>query len=154
MATFSSLSRQHVLQAIEEYDRRGEDDFLAVYGFVPQGAWTIRHEGRAYDLPAVVGVAHRFATGRIATSDDVGGGLTVAASILRRRGFEVTDPTGAGAPARPAATRAKAPRTPAAPRTPRATTTRRSSAADERPPAICPTCFTALPATGVCDTCS
>lgn len=32
-------------------------------------------------------------------------------------------------------------------------TPRRSSAPEERPPAMCPRCFIALPATGVCDTC-
>lgn len=154
VATLSSLSRHHVLQAIAEYDERGEDGFLAVYGFAPQAAWTLRHEGRVYDLPAVVGVAHRHATGRMATSDDLAGALPVAAGILRKRGFEVGEPESARTAARAAATRASA-----APRARRASTatatpTRRSSsAAEERPAPVCPTCFMTLPATGVCDSC-
>ncbi|MBO9569596.1 MAG: hypothetical protein J7503_12315 [Cellulomonas iranensis] len=154
MATLSSLSRQHVLQAIEEYDQRGEDSFLAVYGFAPQGAWSIQHEGRSYDLPAVVGVAHRFATGRIATADDIAGALAIAAGILRKRGFDVTQP--GGAPAARTSTRAAAPKAPRAPRAPRAAaapTTRRAAAPEEKPAPVCPTCFMTLPATGVCDTC-
>ena len=35
MATFSSVSRQNVLQAIAEYDSRGDTGFLDVYGFEP-----------------------------------------------------------------------------------------------------------------------
>lgn len=148
MATFSSVARQHVLQAIEEYDRRGGDDFLAVYGFVPQDAWTLRHEGRVYDLPAVVGVAHRFATGRLATPDDLGHNLAGAAAILRKRGFDVTQPGGAAPVAAPVrAKRAPAPRRTSAPAAPR------KAAEPERVAAVCPTCFTTLAATGRCDYC-
>nr|WP_051876357.1 hypothetical protein [Cellulosimicrobium sp. MM] len=50
------------------------------------------------------------------------------------------------APARRATAKA-APAT----RTPRRTTAR--SAEPEKPPAVCPTCFTVLPATGICDEC-
>ena len=89
MATFSSVSRHHVIQAIEEYDQRGGEAFCAVYGFTPQPQWLLHHDGRSYDLPAVVGVAHRFATGRLATSDDIAGSLPLAAGIMRKRGFDV-----------------------------------------------------------------
>ncbi len=156
MATFSSVTQQHVLQAIAEYDDRGGEQFLALYGFEPAPAYAILHEGREYDARAVLGVAHRFATGRMATSDDFHG-MDAAVTLLRRRGFEVTDPYAAAAPA---AAPARAPRssTPRAPRTttPRTTAPRatRTPAREERPLAICPTCFQALPATGVCDNCS
>lgn len=149
MATFSSVARQHVLQAIEECDRRGGDDFLAVYGFVPSPGWTVRHEGRTYDLPAVVGVAHRYATGRLATSDDLSGSLPGAAAILRKRGFDVTEPGGASS-----AVPARAPRAAAAPRVRRAPAAApRRVAEPERPAPVCPTCSTTLPATGRCDYC-
>jgi len=151
VATFSSVARQHVLQAIEEYDRRGADDFLAVYGFAPNPAWTIRHEGREYDLPAVVGVAHRYATGRLATSDDLAGSLPVAGAILRKRGFEVTEPAGAST--------ARAVRAAAAPRARRTTTAAapakpRRASEPERVAPVCPTCSMTLPATGICDYCA
>lgn len=154
MATFSSLARQHVLQAIEECDRRGEEDFLSVYGFTATGQWAVVHEGRSYDLPAIVGVAHRYATGRMATSDDLDGSLPSAAAILRKRGFDVTDPSGvtSSAPA-PAVRAAAAPRarrtsTSAAPAKPR------RASEPERVAPVCPTCSMTLPGTGQCDYCS
>ncbi|MBD7917803.1 hypothetical protein H9657_05865 [Cellulomonas sp. Sa3CUA2] len=147
MATFSSVARQHVLQAIEEYDRRGGDDFLAVYGFVPQAEWTVQHEGRDYDLPAVVGVAHRFATGRLATPDDLNGSLSSAAAILRKRGFDVTQPGGGPVAAPVRAARAPQRRAPAA-------KPRRSSAEPERVAPVCPTCHMTLAGTGNCDYCA
>lgn len=155
VATFSSVTQQHILQAIAEYDARGGEQFLAVYGFEAQPAYVVLHEGAEYDARAVLGVAHRFATGRMATSDDFHG-MDAAVALLRRRGFEVTDPYASAAPVAPA--RPTRTTTPKAPRAPRATTPRapstRAAAREERPLAICPTCFQALPATGVCDNCS
>jgi len=146
VATFSSVTRQRVLQALAEYDARGGEEFLEVYGFGPSRGYTLIHEGRSYDSRAVLGVAHRFATGRLATSDEFNGGMHGAVAILRKRGFEVTEPA--------SASRATPVRTPRAPRTPRATRSPATrSPARETPPAICPTCSMALPATGVCDDC-
>lgn len=147
MATFSSVSRQHVLQALAEYDDRGGDAFLDLYGFAPTPAYQIVHEGRSYDTKAVLGVAHRFATGRLATPDAFSSDMAGAVAILRKRGFEVTEPAGAPRPAPVRATRA--PRT----STPRATSSR-STATREATPVLCPTCSMTLPATGVCDYCS
>ncbi|WP_315096965.1 hypothetical protein, partial [uncultured Cellulomonas sp.] len=88
MATFSAVTRQHILQAIAEYDSRGGDDFLGVYGFAPSGHPLV-HEGRSYDSTAILGVAHRYATGRLASADEVRG---TASTVLRKRGFEVAGP--------------------------------------------------------------
>jgi len=144
VATFSSVSRQHVLQAIDEYDSRGDTGFLDVYGFEPLPGYALLHDGRSYDLRAVVGVAHRLATGRLATSEEFGSSADGAVAILRKRGFDVTEPVVA---LRPASVRAaRAPRTP---RTPVA----RATAVREAPSAICPTCSMTLPATGICDEC-
>lgn len=153
MATFSSVTPQHILQAIAEYDERGAESFLALYGFGPSRGYELVHEGRSYDSTAILGVAHRYATGRLATSEEFHGGLHGAADLLRRRGFEVTEPAGAArvAPAPTPGRRTTSARATSA----RATTPARrtAAAAADRPPAICPTCFTALPATGICDTC-
>jgi hypothetical protein len=143
VATFSSVTRQHVLQALAEYDARGGEEFLDVYGFRPSRGHTLVHEGRRYDSKAILGVAHRFATGRLATSEEFSGDMQGAVAILRKRGFEVSEPTSASA------SRATRPRTSHTARTPVA----RSTAARETPPAICPTCSMTLPATGVCDDC-
>lgn len=149
MATFSSVTRQHVLQAIAEYDARGSEDFLAAYGFGPSRDYPLVHEGRSYDSKAILGVAHKFATGRLATSDEFHGGMQTTVAILRKRGFEVTEPPAAYRPAQPSTPRTRTPRTPAA----RSTATR-STATRDAPPALCPTCSMTLPATGVCDYCS
>ncbi len=150
VATFSSVTRQHVLAALAEHDARGAEEFLAVYGFEPSTG-TLTHEGRTYDARAILGVAHKFATGRLARQEEFHGELQ-ATGLLSRRGFEVTEPPSArrAAPA-PASRAPRAPRAPRATATTRATT--RTPAREDRPLAICPTCFTALPATGVCDSC-
>ena len=145
MATFSSVMRQHVLQALAEYDARGGEEFLSAYDFGPLPGYALLHEGRSYDVRAVLGVAHRFATGRLATSDEFSNGIQGPVAILRKRGFDVSEPAAA---VRVAPVRAT--RTPRTTRTPAA----RSSAAREAPPAICPTCSTVLPATHICDYCS
>ncbi|WP_448631037.1 hypothetical protein [Cellulomonas soli] len=146
------MSKQHVLQAIAEYDERGREEFLQLYGFAPTHEYTLVHDERSYDARALLGLAHRFATGRLASSDEFDSGPQAAVAILRKRGFEVSEPAGATpvAPVRAA----RAPRAPKAPRTPSVRTpATRPTAVREAPVAICPTCSMVLPATGRCDTC-
>lgn len=151
MATFSAVTRSHLLQAIAEYDSRGGDNFLGVYGFEPLAGYPLHHEGRSYDSRAVLGVAHRYATGRLATAEEFGDGMPAAAAVLRRRGFEVTEPASAAAPVSRGTTRQATARAVASPR---ATTPRKAAEDREAAVAICPTCWSALPATGVCDYCA
>jgi hypothetical protein len=149
MATFSSVTSAHVHRALAEHDTRGAEEFGAAYGFDAPSGYTLLHEGRRYDATAVLGVAHRHATGRLATPEEFRSDMAAAVGVLRRRGFEVVEP--------PRATRAAPTRVIAGhSRTPRPTTTRpstRAAATRDVPPAICPTCSMALPATGVCDDC-
>lgn len=155
MATFSTVQAHHIVQALAEHDSRGAQEFLSVYRFEPVAGYALVHEGRVYDPRAVLGVAHRFATGRAVAQEEFSGGMAEVVGLLRRRGFEVTEP--AIPPRTPAATRA--PRAPAA----RASSARSASspgraparrpAVEDRPVALCPTCSIALPATGVCDQC-
>lgn len=147
MATFSSVTRQHVLRAIDEHDERGADDFLAVHGFTASPDAVLVHEGRRYDARAVLAVAHRHATGRLATPEEFTSSLDAALTILRRRGFEVVGPA-------PAARRPAARSTTARPRTPRTPSRPRATRPEPTPAAICPTCSMTLPSTGVCDFCS
>ncbi len=150
VATFSAVTRQHVLQAIAEYDDRGAEAFLGVYGYERTAPDSFEHEGRSYDSRAVLGVAHRYATGRVASPAETQGGRLDPALILRKHGFEVAGGAPVPATRRAPTTRTAAPRTAAAPR---ATTSTRRATEDERPAPVCPTCFMTLPATGVCDTC-
>ena len=149
MATFSAVTRQHILAAIAEYDDRGAENFLGVYGFTRSIRETLEHDGREYDAKAVLGVAHRHATGRAATADELASGKVDAVTILRKHGFEASGPvTAAPAPVE-RTRRAAAPK--ARTTTPRTTT--RRAAEPERPAPVCPTCFMTLPATGICDSC-
>ena len=149
MATFSAVTREHILRAIAECDSRGHDDFLGVYGFRAAQGYPLVHEGRSYDSTAILGVAHRYATGRLATSDEVGGDPAGAALLLRKRGFVVTGPAAVERAARPSSSRARTTTRPVRATPP----VRRSAAAPERVAPICPTCSMTLPATGVCDEC-
>ena len=148
MATFSSLTQQHILDTLAEHDERGSEAFLAALGFESSPDAQITHEGRRYDARAILAVAHRRATGRLASPEEFRSSLDQALTILRRRGFDVTGPT--AATRAPAARATKAPR---APRTPSAPAIRKPAQETDLPPAVCSTCFMALPATGVCDEC-
>ncbi|WP_402465559.1 hypothetical protein [Isoptericola aurantiacus] len=140
MATFSSVTRPHVLSAIAEHDDRGAGAFLKLYGFTPTPGVTLTHAGATYDATAILAVAHRYATGRAALPEEMGGGKVAVGTLLGKRGFEVSGAR-AAAPARRSPQRA-----------PRATRPRQA-AEPEKPTPVCPTCFMALPATGVCDSC-
>jgi hypothetical protein len=147
VATLSAVTRQHILQAMAEHDTRGAQDFLGVYGYT-RTVSTFEHEGRTYPSVAIVGVAHRFATGRLASADEFHGGDAAVEALLRRRGFDLPAPAGA-----PAAAPARA-RAAAAPRAARATAPAKARAVQrEEVVRLCPTCSMALPATGICDYC-
>lgn len=92
MPKWSDVSRAHVLSAIEEYDRLGREAFLNEYGFRPSRGYELVHDGRSYDSKAVLGVAHRYATGTQARWDEFNGGKTGAAKVLRALDFDVTGP--------------------------------------------------------------
>ncbi len=78
-----------VLRAIEEYDRLGQDPFLAEYGFGRATAYLLIHQGQSYDSKAILGVAYKFATGVRIGPHEFSGGVYGAAGVLRRLGFEV-----------------------------------------------------------------
>lgn len=130
-----------------EHDTRGTEDFLGVYGYAETRGSTFEHEGQRYPSVAVVGVAHRFATGRLPSVDEFHGGDPAVEALLRRRGFDLPEPAGT--------TRAATPRTrtAAAPRARATAATKPRVVAREEVVTLCPTCSMALPATGRCDYC-
>ena len=162
MATFSSVKRQHLLDAITDCKARGIEDFCAVYGVSPNPTGPrISFDGALFDARAVLSVAHRLATGRTPEVSEFDGGKVNLALLLKNRGFELSGGLGAR-PARstpdleatgPSGTAGL--RRTSVSRTAVVKTTRtRRRGADEVPPQICPTCFTALPGTGICDNCA
>ena len=79
-----------VIQAIEEYDRLGQDEFLRRYGFDRARQYVLVHHGKSYDSKAIVGAAHGYLTGEnpLAARDFSGGDATVG-RLLRKLGFTV-----------------------------------------------------------------
>jgi hypothetical protein len=137
MPDWNLVTRQHVLAAIVECDQLGSREFLQRYHFGRAPAYTLWHGGQEYDSKAILGVAYLHATGRAATSDEFSGGKDGAAKVLAERGFDIVVDEELAAQ--------EAPRRAAAARS------RRSVA--EPQVKICPRCFMALPATGVCNNC-
>jgi hypothetical protein len=152
VSLLNSIDRDHVLTAMETWDAAGGANYMLVRGGV--STHVLLHHGKEYDAAAIAGIAHGLATGRTLTPADIPGGGAGASKHLVRLGFDIRDdspPT-----ERVPGTRARTPRTSSAsPRASRSTGTPRPTrvAATDRPVKLCPRCFIALPATGVCDTC-
>jgi hypothetical protein len=152
VSLLNSIDRPHVLTAIETWDKAGGANYMLVRGGV--STHVLLHGGREYDAAAIVGIAHGLATGNTLTPAEVPGGGAGASKALTRLGFQIRDdspPT-----ERVPGTRARTPRTSSTtPRAARSTGTPRPSrvAATDKPVNLCPTCFLALPATGICDNC-
>lgn len=89
MAFWDAVDQYHVRQAVAEYDRLGQDEFLAHYGFGRARAYLLIVDGKGYDSKAILGVAFRLATGRPLGPADFSGGAQGAAAVLRSLGFEV-----------------------------------------------------------------
>jgi 5-methylcytosine-specific restriction protein A len=87
----ADITRAGVLQAIEECDRLGRDEFLQRYGFKPARQYVLIHNGGQYDSKAICGVAHRFDRpdeGILEAGSFSGGRATVGAR-LAKLGFVV-----------------------------------------------------------------
>ena len=150
MSLLNSIDRDHVLTAIETWDAAGGANYMLVRGGV--STHVLMHHGKEYDAAAIAGIAHGLATGRTLTPADIPGGSAGASKHLVRLGFDIRDDS-PPAPQRVPGTRSTAPRTPRTTTT-RATTSRPRVAASDRVDKLCPTCFLALPATGICDNCA
>ena len=174
MSDWSRLDRSHVLAAIAECDRLGAREFLSRYSFGRAKASAVWHHGQEYDSKALLGVALLHATGRPATKDDFSMGEAAVSRLLSGLGFDVVvDEEALEAEDRAAASRALGAEAAATASPSRAAggTVRAPAASRKKPAArktvkkvarpnlvdqpaqLCPTCFMALPLTGVCDSC-
>ena len=151
MSLLNSIDRPHVLTAIETWDKAGGANYMLVRGGV--STHVLVHGGREYDAAAIAGIAHGLATGRTLTPADIPGGAAGASKALTRLGFEIRDDS-PPAPQRVPGTRTTTPRTPRASTTRSTPPSRPRVAASDRLDKLCPTCFLALPATGICDNCA
>lgn len=171
MPDWTLVDRSHVQAALKEHDRLGQREFLSRYRFGRSKAHTLWHGGQEYDAKAIFGVAYVYATGRAATQQELRSGEADAARVLKGLGFDVVvdelaleaeerRARSTPAPARAATAASEAgqpaPKTPArkqaAPKTPTPVKPVKAKPV-ERPVVLCPTCYTAVPATGVCDFC-
>jgi Swt1-like HEPN len=97
---WSRVTHAEVVRATEDYDRLGQDEFLAAHGFGRATAYLLIYRGRSYDSKAILGVAYKFATGAPIGAHDFSGGAQGAAGVLRNLGFEVRNTrNSAGQPA-------------------------------------------------------
>ncbi|MGC9539987.1 hypothetical protein [Streptomyces sp. UG1] len=88
----TDITASAVMQAIEEFDRRGRDAFLEAHGFGRAHRYLLEHNGKFYDSKAIVGVAHGYLPGQeVLESSQFSGGEGHAVSALRELGFSVVD---------------------------------------------------------------
>jgi hypothetical protein len=87
--TWDPVTHDHVVKAIEEYDRLGAEQFYATHGFAPTTTYELVWEGRSYPHKAILGTAYEFATGDRLQSADFEGGKAGAVKVLGQLGFDV-----------------------------------------------------------------
>jgi len=85
----ADVTRDHVLRAIEEYDRLGPDAFFAAHGYGPSRSYELTLDGHAYPHKAILGTAYELATGQRLASKDFEGGRSGAVRVLQKLGFTV-----------------------------------------------------------------
>ncbi len=86
---WNQVTHDHVLRALDEYDRLGPDRFFAEHGFAPTTTYDLVRDERRYPPKAILGTAYEFATGERLASGDFEGGKTGAVKVLGRLGFTV-----------------------------------------------------------------
>lgn len=84
------ITAASVRDAVGEFDERGEEAFLARYGFADAKAHWLILNGKKYPSKAIAGVAHKYAMGEpLVGSSDFKGGEGTVVRKLRQLGFEV-----------------------------------------------------------------
>lgn len=89
-----------VRQALEEFDRRGRERFLAIYGFGKSRRYMLVDNGKRYDAKAIAGAAHGYQfpeKGPLRQSDFTSGLHTVVPK-LQSLGFEIEEVNGSAPP--------------------------------------------------------
>lgn len=96
MTDLGVITRGHVLAATAECDRLGTEQFMSHYGFGRGREYLLVLNDRDYDSQAILGVAHRYAAGRALEAEELSGGRSRAAEVLRDLGFDVSGPDESG----------------------------------------------------------
>jgi hypothetical protein len=87
--TWDQVTREHVVRAMEEYERLGPDQFFSEHGFAPTTTYDLVWNERLYPPKAILGTAYEFATGQRLASGDFEGGKSGAVKVLGGLGFTV-----------------------------------------------------------------
>jgi hypothetical protein len=166
MSDWSEVRTEHVREAMAECDRLGKKEFLARYRYGRARDATVWDHGEEYDARALLGLAYLRVTGDTVPKDEFAtGGADSAVKRLEALGFDVVidetlTPTAPAPRSTAAATktatsapkaRKAAVKAPPAPK--RIVMRPRSTSVNQPEPTICPHCFMAIPATGLCDNC-
>ena len=88
---WDQVSHAVVLQAIQEYDRLGPEQFFSTHGFAPTTTYDLVWETRRYPPKAILGTAYELATGERLASGDFEGGKAGAVKVLGELGFAVQE---------------------------------------------------------------
>ncbi len=91
MASLKGIEREHILRALADYDRLGQEEFLRQYGFGQARSYVLVHNGKTYDSKAIVGAARGYVPGqKPLTAAEFSGGEATVGRLLRRLGFTVS----------------------------------------------------------------
>jgi len=85
------VTTDHVVHALQEYDRLGPEKFFAAHGFAPTTTYDLVWDGRRYPPKAILGTAYEFATGQRLASGDFEGGKSGAVRVLAKLGFTIQE---------------------------------------------------------------
>jgi predicted restriction endonuclease len=87
----NDVTREAVLAAISEYEQLGQDAYLARHGFKRARKFVLFHDDRVFDSKAIIGGAHRYATGAPLAAAEFSGGERTVVARLSALGFDVRD---------------------------------------------------------------
>lgn len=83
------VTRDHVVRALQEYDRLGPEKFFSAHGFAPTTTYDLVWDERRYPPKAILGTAYELATSQRLASGDFEGGKSGAVKVLGQLGFTV-----------------------------------------------------------------
>jgi hypothetical protein len=86
---WDAVTRDHVVRALQDYDRLGPEKFFSAHGFAPTTTYDLVWDERRYPPKAILGTAYELATGRRLASGDFEGGKSGAVKVLGQLGFTV-----------------------------------------------------------------
>lgn len=86
-------SREAVVEAIQECNRMGRDEFLHHYGYKQSRRYPLHYEGQIYDSKAILGVAFGKQHGNPLLAREFSGGLATVVPTLLRLSFSAHEAT-------------------------------------------------------------